>query len=97
MVSMMRRRWRLRPWGLPWVWTGSDAAIESKDVAFTGVGCDSFRWRWRARAWRSRRIMTGNIGLALAIIVVLFLLALFGVLGLAGGVGARDCGGHCYW
>lgn len=62
--------------------TGSDAAVESADVAFTGTDLrlipDAL-----AHARRGRRIMTGNIFLALAIIVVLFPLALFGVLGLA--------------
>jgi len=62
--------------------TGSAAAVESADVAFTGHDLrlipDAL-----AHAKRGRRIMTGNIALALAIIVVLFPLALFGVLGLA--------------
>lgn len=64
---------------------GSAAAIESADVAFTGHDLrlipDAL-----AHARRGRRIMTANIGLALAIIVVLFPLALFGILGLAGVV-----------
>ena len=62
--------------------TGSAAAVESADVAFTGHDLrlipDAL-----AHAKRGRAIMTGNIALALAIIVVLFPLALFGVLGLA--------------
>ncbi len=62
--------------------TGSAAAVESADVAFTGTDLrlipDAL-----AHARRGRVIMTGNIALALAIIVVLFPLALFGVLGLA--------------
>ena len=62
--------------------TGSAAAVESADVAFTGHDLrlipDAL-----AHAKRGRRIMTGNIALALAIIGVLFPLALFGVLGLA--------------
>lgn len=62
--------------------TGSDAAIESADVAFTGSDVRLMPVAL-AHARRGRRIMTGNIGLALAIIVVLFPLALFGVLGLA--------------
>ena len=62
--------------------TGSDAAIESADVAFTGSDVRLIPVAL-AHARRGRRIMTGNIGLALAIIVVLFPLALFGVLGLA--------------
>lgn len=61
---------------------GSAAAVESADVAFTGTDLrlipDAL-----AHAQRGRAIMTGNIALALAIIVVLFPLALFGVLGLA--------------
>ena len=51
---------------------GSAAAIESADAL--------------AHARPGRRIMTANIGLALAIIVALFPLALFGILGLAGVV-----------
>lgn len=62
--------------------TGSDAAIESADVAFTGLDVRLIPVAL-AHARRGRRIMTGNIGLALAIIVALFPLALFGVLGLA--------------
>lgn len=62
--------------------TGSDAAIESADVAFTGSDVRLIPVAL-AHARRGRRIMTSNIGLALAIIVVLFPLALFGVLGLA--------------
>jgi cation-transporting ATPase G len=61
---------------------GAAAAVESADVAFTGHDLrlipDAL-----AHARRGRAIMTGNIALALAIIVVLFPLALFGVLGLA--------------
>lgn len=62
--------------------TSSDAAIESADVAFTRSDVRLIPVAL-AHARRGRRIMTGNIGLALAIIVVLFPLALFGVLGLA--------------
>jgi len=62
--------------------TGSAAAVESADVAFTGTDLrlipDAL-----AHARRGRKIMTGNIALAVAIIVMLFPLALFGVLGLA--------------
>ncbi|MGV3714310.1 heavy metal translocating P-type ATPase [Pseudolysinimonas sp.] len=61
---------------------GSAAAIESADVAFTGHDLRLLPGAL-AHARRGRRIMTINIGLALAIIVVLFPLALFGVLGLA--------------
>ncbi|MCT1437913.1 cation-translocating P-type ATPase [Brachybacterium paraconglomeratum] len=62
--------------------TGTAAAVESADVAFTGTDLRQLPAAL-AHARRGRRIMTGNIGLALAIIVVLFPLALFGVLGLA--------------
>ncbi|WP_370541396.1 heavy metal translocating P-type ATPase [Agreia sp. COWG] len=65
--------------------TGSAAAIESADVAFTGTDLRLIP-QALAHARRGRRIMTGNIVLALAIIIVLFPLALFGVLGLAGVV-----------
>ena len=65
--------------------TGSDAAIESADVAFTGHDLRLIPAAL-AHARRGRRIMTANIALALAIIIVLFPLALFGVLGLAGVV-----------
>lgn len=64
---------------------GSAAAIESADVAFTGHDLRLIPAAL-AHARRGRRIMTWNIGLALAIIIVLFPLALFGVLGLAGVV-----------
>jgi cation-transporting P-type ATPase G len=64
---------------------GSASAIESADVAFTGHDLRLIPGAL-AHAKRGRRIMTTNIGLALAIIVVLFPLALFGVLGLAGVV-----------
>lgn len=61
---------------------GSAAAIESADIAFTGSDLrlipDAI-----AHARRGRAIMTGNIALAMATIVVLFPLALFGLLGLA--------------
>jgi len=65
--------------------TGSDAAIETASVALTG---SDLRLLPAAllHARRGRRIMTSNIVLSLAIIVVLFPLALFGVLGLAGVV-----------
>ena len=64
---------------------GSAAAIESADVAFTGSDLRLIPGAL-AHARRGRRIMSANIVLALAIIVVLFPLALFGVLGLAGVV-----------
>ncbi|WP_375000143.1 heavy metal translocating P-type ATPase [Aeromicrobium sp. CTD01-1L150] len=62
--------------------TGSDAAIESADVAFTG---HDLRLIPRAfdHARRGRRIINQNIILSLLIIIVLLPLALFGVLGLA--------------
>lgn len=62
--------------------TGSDAAIESADVAFTG---HDLRLIPRAfdHALRGRRIINQNILLSLLIIAVLLPLALFGVLGLA--------------
>ncbi|QZN87466.1 cation-translocating P-type ATPase [Cellulomonas sp. C5510] len=65
--------------------TGSAAAVESADVAFTGHDLRLIPAAL-THARRGRRIMTVNIGLALAIIVGLFPLALFGVLGLAGVV-----------
>ena len=62
--------------------TGTAAAVESADIAFTGTDLrlipDAL-----AHARKGRAIMTGNIVLALSIIVVLFPLAFFGVLGLA--------------
>nr|WP_248152535.1 cation-translocating P-type ATPase [Microbacterium aoyamense] len=64
---------------------GAAAAVESADIAFTGHDLRLLPAAI-AHARRARRIMTVNIGLALAIIVVLFPLALFGVLGLAGVV-----------
>ena len=62
--------------------TGSDAAIESADVAFTG---HDLRLIPRAfdHARRGRRIINQNIILSLLIIAVLLPLALFGLLGLA--------------
>lgn len=62
--------------------TGSDAAIESADVAFTG---HDLRLIPRAfdHARRGRRIMNQNIIVSLLIIGVLLPLALVGVLGLA--------------
>lgn len=65
--------------------TGSAAAVESADIALTGHDLRLIPAAL-AHARRGRRIMTANIALALAIIVVLFPLALFGVLGLAGVV-----------
>jgi cation-transporting ATPase G len=65
--------------------TGSDAAIESASVAFTGNDLRAIPAAIQ-HARRGRRIMTGNIALSLGIIVVLVPLALLGVLGLAGVV-----------
>jgi cation-transporting ATPase G len=65
--------------------TGSDAAIESASVAFTGTDLRLIP-QALLHARRGRHIMTGNIGLSLAIIIVLLPLALFGTLGLAGVV-----------
>lgn len=61
---------------------GSDAAVESADVAFTG---DDLRLIPRAlhHARRGRVIINQNIVLSLAIIIALLPLALTGVLGLA--------------
>ena len=64
---------------------GSAAAIESADIAFTGHDLRLIPAAIQ-HAQRGRHIMTSNILLALAIIVVLFPLALWGVLGLAGVV-----------
>ena len=61
---------------------GSDVAIESADVAFTGTDLRLLP-RAFAHARRGRRIMNQNIVLSLLIIAVLLPLALFGVLGLA--------------
>lgn len=62
--------------------TGTDVAVESADVVLTGTDLRLIP-RALAHARRGRRIMTGNIIVALAIITVLFPLALFGMLGLA--------------
>jgi cation-transporting ATPase G len=65
--------------------TGSDAAIESASVAFTGTDLRGIPAALE-HARKGRWIMTSNIALSLGIIVVLFPVALFGVLGLAGVV-----------
>ena len=62
--------------------TGSDAAIESADVAFTGHDLRLIP-RAFAHARRGRRIINQNIILSLLIITGLLPLALFSVLGLA--------------
>ena len=64
---------------------GSAAAIESADIAFTGSDLRLIPGAL-AHARRGRLIMTINIGLALTIVIALFPIALFGVLGLAGVV-----------
>lgn len=62
--------------------TGSDAAIESADIAFTG---HDLRLISKAlnHASRGRKIMNQNIILSLLIIIGLLPLAMFGVIGLA--------------
>ncbi len=62
--------------------TGSAAAVESADVAFTGHDLRQIPLALD-HARRGRRIMTGNIVLAVGIIVILVPLAILGVLGLA--------------
>ena len=62
--------------------TGTAAAVESADVAFTGHDLRQLPLAL-AHAQRGRWIMLTNIGMALAIVIGLFPLALFGVLGLA--------------
>src|SRR5699024_554908 len=65
--------------------TGSDAAIGSADVAFTGQDLGLIR-RAFDHALRGRRIINKNIFLSLLIIAGLVLLPLVAVLGLAGVV-----------
>ncbi|MCG7461385.1 cation-translocating P-type ATPase [Corynebacterium tuberculostearicum] len=69
--------------------TGSDAAIESADVAFTG---HDLRLIPKAlqHARRGSRIINQNIVLSLAIIIVLMPLAISGVLGLAAVVSVHE-------
>ncbi len=62
--------------------TGSDAAIESADIAFTGHDLRLIPQALR-HARRGRAIINQNIVMSLAIIVVLLPLAITGVLGLA--------------
>lgn len=62
--------------------TGSDAAIESADIAFTGNDLRLLP-RAFAHARRGRRIINQNIVFSLAIIIILMPLAMTGVLGLA--------------
>lgn len=62
--------------------TGSDAAIESADVAFTGHDLSLIPPALR-HARQGRTIINQNIALSLLIIIVLLPLAITGVLGLA--------------
>ena len=62
--------------------TGSAAAVESADVAFTGHDLRLLPEALR-HARRGRAIMTQNVVLSVLLIAALFPLALFGVLGLA--------------
>ena len=62
--------------------TGSDAAIESADVAFTGNDLRLIPAAL-AHARKGHRIITQNVGLSLAIIAVLLPLAITGVLSFA--------------
>ncbi|WP_338749533.1 heavy metal translocating P-type ATPase [Janibacter alittae] len=61
---------------------GSAAAVESADVAFTGRDLRLLP-QALAHARQGRAIMTQNVLLSVALIAILFPLALFGVLGLA--------------
>ncbi|BDZ62640.1 hypothetical protein GCM10025873_24310 [Demequina sediminis] len=61
---------------------GTDVAIETADVALMGEDLRHLPQAF-AHARRARRIMLQNVGLSLAIIIVLMPLALTGVLGLA--------------
>lgn len=61
---------------------GTDVAIETADVALMGEDLRHLP-QALAHARRSRAIMLQNVGLSLAIIIVLMPLALLGVLGLA--------------
>ncbi len=62
--------------------TGSDAAIESADVAFTGHDLRLIPQALR-HAHRGLRIINQNVALSLPMITTLLPLSLFGVLGLA--------------
>ncbi|SDM30574.1 cation-transporting ATPase G [Lentzea albidocapillata subsp. violacea] len=61
---------------------GTDVAIETADVALMGEDLRHLPQAF-THARRARSIMLQNVGLSLAIVVVLMPLALFGVLGLA--------------
>lgn len=71
--------------------SGSDAAIESADVAFTGSDLRLIP-QALGHARRSVRIINQNIVLSLAIITVLMPLAITGVLGLAAVVLVHEVG-----
>jgi len=71
--------------------TGSDAAIESADVAFTGHDLRLIP-RGLRHAHRGRRIMNQNIALSLLIITSLLPLAMFGVIGLTTVVLVHEVG-----
>lgn len=62
--------------------TGSDAAIESADVAFTGTDLRLLPQAFQ-HARRGRQIINQNITLSLLIIIILLPLSITGVLGLA--------------
>jgi cation-transporting ATPase G len=61
---------------------GTDVAIETADVALMGEDLRHLPQAF-SHARRARRIMLQNVGLSLALIIVLIPLALLGVLGLA--------------
>ncbi|OZM76426.1 cation-translocating P-type ATPase [Pseudonocardia sp. MH-G8] len=61
---------------------GTDVAIETADVALMGEDLRHLPQAF-THARQARRIMLQNVGLSLAIVIVLMPLALFGVLGLA--------------
>lgn len=65
--------------------TGSAAAVESADIALTGHDLRLIPAAL-THARRGRKIMTVNIALSLATVLVLFPIAVFGVLNLAGVV-----------
>lgn len=65
--------------------TGSAAAVESADIALTGHDLRLIPAAF-IHARRGRKIMTVNIALSLATVLVLFPIAVFGVLNLAGVV-----------
>ena len=68
---------------------GTDVAIETADVALMGEDLRHLPQAF-THARRARRIMLQNVGLSLAIVVVLMPLALLGVLGLAAVVAVHE-------